>query len=51
MSSSGDESAVDSVAPNIEQHTDGVLNSKGLRAFLIIDYTANQRQGSKSSGI
>ena len=50
MSSSGDESAADGVVPNIE-HTERVLNSKGLRTFLVIDHTANQRQGSKLSGI
>jgi len=35
MSSSGDESAVGGVVPNIEQHTERVLNSKGLRTSLL----------------
>jgi hypothetical protein len=55
--SSDDESGIEqqssssSSLPNKERHIERIVNSRGIRTFLIIDHTANLRKNSKVSAI
>jgi hypothetical protein len=57
--SSDDQSGIDqsptlplpSSVPNQEEHIERIVNNRGLRTFLVVDYTANLRKNSKISAI